>query len=122
MANRATHQDTTFHVGDTIRVHHEITEGEKSRIQHFDGIVIAIKMSGDPTFIVRKIATNQIGVEKIFPLNAPVVKKIEVKRKGFTRRAKPRGQSPPNPRPRKNNLPILLLYLSSHYETIAVYE
>ncbi|MBT7915145.1 50S ribosomal protein L19 [Candidatus Bathyarchaeota archaeon] len=88
MANRATHQDTTFHVGDTIRVHHEITEGEKSRIQHFDGIVIAIKMSGDPTFIVRKIATNQIGVEKIFPLNAPVVKKIEVKRKGFTRRAK----------------------------------
>lgn len=88
MANRITHQDTTFHVGDTIRVHHEIKEGDKSRIQLFDGIVIAIKASGDPTFIVRKIASNQIAVEKIFPLHAPVVKKIEIKRKGFVRRAK----------------------------------
>lgn len=88
MANRATHQGTTFNVGDTISVHHEIKEGDKSRIQNFDGIVIAIKASGDPTFTVRKIASNQIGVEKIFPLNAPVVKKIEVKRKGFVRRAK----------------------------------
>ncbi len=88
MANRATHNETTFHVGDTIRVHHEIKEGDKSRIQLFDGIVIAIKASGDPTFTVRKIASGQIGVEKIFPLHAPVVKKIEVKRKGFTRRAK----------------------------------
>lgn len=88
MANSATHKDVTFHVGDTVRVHQTIKEGEKSRIQIFEGIVIAIKKSGDATFTVRKIAANQIGVEKIFPLNAPVVDKVEVKKTSFVRRAK----------------------------------
>ena len=88
MANRITHKDTTFHVGDTVRVHQSITEGEKSRIQIFEGVVIAISANNDPTFVVRKIATGGIGVEKIFPLNAPVVVKVEVKKTSFTRRAK----------------------------------
>lgn len=88
MANRITHKDTTFHVGDTVRIHQSLKEGDKSRIQIFEGVVIAIHGGGDPTFTVRKIATGEIGVEKIFPLNAPVVAKVEVKKSSFTRRAK----------------------------------
>lgn len=88
MANQITHKDTTFNVGDNVRVHQTIQDGDKTRIQYFDGIVIAIKKSGDPTFTVRKIGANQIAVEKIFPLNAPVVEQVEVKRQGSVRRAK----------------------------------
>ena len=88
MANQATHKDTTFHVGDTVRVHQTIKEGEKSRIQIFEGVVIAIHAKDDPTFVVRKIATGAIGVEKIFPLNALVVVKVEIKKSSFNRRAK----------------------------------
>jgi large subunit ribosomal protein L19 len=88
MANQLTHNDVSFHVGDTIRVHQSIKEGDKSRIQIFEGVVIAIHAKDDPTFVVRKIASGSIGVEKIFPLHAPVVNKIEVKKTSFTRRAK----------------------------------
>lgn len=88
MANSITHKGITFKVGDTIRVHQSIVEGEKSRIQIFEGVVIAIKASGDPTFTVRKIASGQIGVEKIFPLHAPSVTKIDIKKAGLARRAK----------------------------------
>ena len=88
MANQATHNDVSFHVGDTVRVHQTIKEGDKSRIQIFEGIVLAIKANNDPTFTVRKIASDQIAVEKIFPLHAPVVAKVEVKKTSFTRRAK----------------------------------
>lgn len=88
MANSIKHKEVSFHVGDTVRVHQTIQEGEKSRIQIFEGVVIAIHKKDDPTFVVRKIATGGIGVEKIFPLNAPVVEKIEVKKTSFTRRAK----------------------------------
>lgn len=88
MANQITHKEVTFHVGDTIRVHQSIKEGDKSRIQVFEGVVIAIKANDDPTFTVRKIGSNSIGVEKIFPLFAPVVDKVEVKKTSFTRRAK----------------------------------
>jgi len=88
MANNITHQETTFHVGDTIRVHQTIQEGDKSRIQVFEGLVIAIKKSGDPTFTVRKIASGGIGVEKIFPLHAPSLTKIEIKKPGRVRQAK----------------------------------
>lgn len=87
MANQLTHNDVSFHIGDTIRVHQSIKEGEKSRIQIFEGVVIAIHAKDDPTFVVRKIASNSIGVEKIFPLYAPVVSKVEVKKTSFTRRA-----------------------------------
>lgn len=88
MANSIKHKEVSFHVGDTIRVHQTIQEGEKSRIQIFEGVVIAIHAKDDPTFVVRKIASGGIGVEKIFPLNAPVVEKIEVKKTSFSRRAK----------------------------------
>ena len=88
MANSITHKGITLKVGDTIRVHQSIVEGEKSRIQIFEGVVIAIKASGDPTFTVRKIASGQIGVEKIFPLHAPSVTKIDIKKAGLARRAK----------------------------------
>lgn len=88
MANQATHNDITFHVGDTVRVHQTIKEGEKSRVQIFEGVVIAIHAKDDPTFVVRKIAIGSIGVEKIFPLHAPVVVKVEIKKTSFTRRAK----------------------------------
>jgi|SRR3989339_1493221 len=88
MANQIKHKDVSFKVGDTVRVHQSIKDGEKSRTQIFEGIVIAIKASGEPTFTVRKIATAEIGVEKIFPVNAPVVEKIEVKRTSSVRRAK----------------------------------
>lgn len=88
MANQLTHNDVTFQVGDTVRVHQSIKEGEKSRIQIFEGVVMAVHKKDDPTFVVRKIASNSVGVEKIFPLYAPVVTKVEVKKTSFTRRAK----------------------------------
>ncbi len=88
MTNQITHKETTFHVGDTIRVHQTIKEGDKSRVQIFEGVCIAIHAKDDPTFVVRKIATAGIGVEKIFPLHASVIEKVEVKKTSFTRRAK----------------------------------
>lgn len=79
----------TVSIGDTVRVHQEIEEGGKKRIQIFEGIVIAIKNSGiSKTFTVRKIGSNGIGVEKIFPVQLPSIQQIEVKRKGDVRRAK----------------------------------
>jgi len=77
-----------FRIGDTIRVHVKIKEGDKERIQVFEGIVIARK-NGDlrSTFTVRKTSFGQ-GVERIFPLHSPIIEKIEVTRKGRVRRAK----------------------------------
>ena len=77
-----------FRIGDTIRVHVKIREGDKERVQVFEGIVIARK-NGDlrSTFTVRKTSFGQ-GVERIFPLHSPVIEKIEVTRKGRVRRAK----------------------------------
>jgi len=78
----------SFRIGDTIRVHVKIREGDKERIQVFEGIVIARK-NGDlrSTCTVRKTSFGQ-GVERIFPLHSPVIEKIEVTRKGRVRRAK----------------------------------
>jgi large subunit ribosomal protein L19 len=77
-----------FHTGDTVRIHVKIKEGDKERIQVFEGIVIARK-NGDlrSTFTVRKTSFGQ-GVERIFPLHSPIIEKIEVIRKGRVRRAK----------------------------------
>ena len=96
-------KEVTLHVGDTVRVHYKLIEHEKvagktkrevkeethERTQAFEGIVIAIKGSG-PTcmFVVRRIGAGAIGIERIFPLLSPWIKKIEIKKLGLVRRAK----------------------------------
>jgi large subunit ribosomal protein L19 len=89
MSQHFVYQDQTISSGDTIRIHQEISEGGKTRIQMFEGIVIAIKNRGaGRSFTVRKVATNGIGVERIFPVQLPSIKKIELKRQGDVRRSK----------------------------------
>jgi len=89
MANRAKFDQTTFSVGDKVKVFQKIQEGDKIRIQPFEGIVIAIKGKGEnKMFTVRKIAADRIGVERIWPLNSPWIEDIKVLKKGKTRRAK----------------------------------
>lgn len=75
-------------IGDTVKVSVNIREGERERIQMFEGTVIAMKGSGvSETFTVRRVSYG-VGVERVFPLHSPNVKKVEVVRKGHTRRAK----------------------------------
>ncbi len=75
-------------IGDTVRVHVRITEGSRSRIQVFEGTVIAKKHGGNrATFTVRKVSYN-VAVERIFPMHSPFVEKIEVKSRHKVRRAK----------------------------------
>jgi len=77
-----------IHPGDTVRVHVRIQEGAKTRIQVFEGTVIAMKNAGiRATITVRKIS-NGVGVERIFPIHSPVVEKIEIKSRHRVRRAK----------------------------------
>ena len=77
-----------FKPGDTVNVHYRVREGDKERIQQYQGVVIARRGSGaNQSFIVRKISSN-IGVERIFPLYSPFISKIEIKRRGKVRRAK----------------------------------
>lgn len=83
----ATYND--FRVGDAIRVHSKIVEGEKERVQIFEGTVISISGKGETkSFTVRKIATGAIGVERIWALNSPSIVKVEVKKHGNVKRAK----------------------------------
>ncbi|MBU0576671.1 50S ribosomal protein L19 [Patescibacteria group bacterium] len=82
-------RDQDISVGDTITVHQEVTEGDKKRIQIFEGIVIVVKNRGNnKSFTVRKIGADDIGVEKIFPVQLPSIIKIAVKRRGQVHRAK----------------------------------
>lgn len=75
-------------VGDTVKVHVKIKEGDKYRIQIFEGTVIAKKHGGiNETFTVRRVA-HGCGIERVFPLHSPVVDKVEVVRSGKVRRAK----------------------------------
>ena len=78
-----------FNVGDTVRVHFRIVEGDKERIQIFEGVVIGRKGKEGPQarFTVRRVAYNE-GVERVFPLHSPRVEKVEVVREGHVRRAK----------------------------------
>ena len=77
-----------FEIGDTVDVHTRILEGEKERIQIFNGVVIARSGSGSrEMFTVRRIVAGE-GVERKFPLHSPKISKIEVKRSGVSRRAK----------------------------------
>ncbi len=78
-----------FRAGDTLKVGIIIKEGDKSRIQHFEGVCIAVRGSGvNKSFRVRKIGANNVGVEKTFPLYSEGLDSIEVVRKGSVRRAK----------------------------------
>ena len=89
MSQYLTYQDQSIQVGDTIAVHQNIKEGEKSRVQIFEGVVISVQnRQENKSFTVRKIASGAIGVEKIFPVDLPSISKIQVKRKGEVRRAK----------------------------------
>ena len=74
--------------GDTVRVHVKIKEGDKYRIQLFEGVVLAIKRHGiSSTFTVRKVSSGY-GVERIFPLHSPILEKVEVMKSGKVRRAR----------------------------------
>jgi large subunit ribosomal protein L19 len=96
-------KSVVFHVGDTVRVHYKLIEHEKvagktkrevheetrERTQVFEGIVIAIKGTGVNTmFMVRKIGAGTIGIERIFPVQSPWIRNLEVKKSGEVRRAK----------------------------------
>lgn len=88
ITNAQLKETTPFRVGDTVSVDVRIVEGTKSRIQKFEGVVIAKRHAGvAETFTVRKISNN-VGVERIFPLHSPNVENITVVRKGKVRRAK----------------------------------
>jgi len=89
MANQVKINDTVFSVGDKVKILQKIQEGDKTRLQPFEGIVIAIKGDGEnKMFTVRKIAAGSIGVERIWPLNSPWIDNIKVIKKGQVRRAK----------------------------------
>jgi large subunit ribosomal protein L19 len=81
-------QIPTFRVGDSVRVHTRVVEGDKERIQIFAGIVIGRKGRGlNETFTVRRISYGE-GVERVFPMHSPRIAKIEVEKQGHIRRAK----------------------------------
>lgn len=87
--NARVNEDPSFRTGDTVAVHLKITEGDKSRIQIFQGVCTAMKEKGRITghFRVRKIS-NGYGVERVFPWHSPNVAKIEVLQRGKSRRSK----------------------------------
>ena len=81
--------EINFRVGDKIKVVTRVKEGDKTRLQNFEGIVISLR--GKPEnkfFTVRKIAQDAVGVERIWPVNSPGIEKIDVVKKGNVRRAK----------------------------------
>jgi large subunit ribosomal protein L19 len=89
MANSFNYQSDTINVGDQISVQQKITEEGKTRLQSFAGIVIAVSGRGaNQSFIVRKIASGNIGVERIYPVASPNIASITVKSRGKVRRAK----------------------------------
>jgi len=77
-----------FRVGDAVRVHVRVKEGDKERIQVFEGLVIRRRGAGNgETFTVRKVASG-VGVERIFPIQSPLVTKVEIKSRGYVRRSR----------------------------------
>lgn len=83
MSLKVSHKDVEFGVGDSVRVHLNIKEGEKERTQIFEGMVLAIKNRLEGKSItVRRIGAADVGIERIFPLASPFVEKIEVVKKG----------------------------------------
>lgn len=89
MAQHTNIKGVSFSVGDTIKVHQKIKEGDKTRIQIFEGVVMAIRnRETGRTFTVRKLATGGIGVERIYPHATPIIERIELMQQGAVRRAK----------------------------------
>lgn len=83
MGLKTLHNETEFGVGDRIRVHQKIKEGEKERSQIFEGMVIALKNRKEgKTITLRRIGVGNIGIERIFPLTSPLLEKIEVVKRG----------------------------------------
>lgn len=79
---------TEFTIGDTVKVHTKVVEGEKERVQVFSGVVIARKGNGvQGSFTVRRISYGE-GVERVFPIHSPRIDKVEVEHRGKVRRAK----------------------------------
>ena len=88
-AQIASKEIPAFRAGDTLRLGVEIKEGEKKRVQTFEGVVIGRSGNGvDATFTIRKLGANNIGVERIFPLYCESLQAIKVLRRGDVRRAK----------------------------------
>lgn len=84
MALKTKLKDTEFAVGDTVRVVQSVQEGDKEREQTFEGMVIGIKgKAGTKTFTVRRIGSQKIGIERIFPVDLPTIKKVSVVKKGL---------------------------------------
>ena len=84
MALKAQHKDIIFGVGDTVKVFQVIKDGDKEREQAFEGMVIGIKgETVNKSFTVRKVGEQKIGIERIFPLSAPTIQKVELIRKGL---------------------------------------
>lgn len=78
-----------FRAGDTVKVHYRVVEGDKTRIQPFEGIVISTRGSGlSKSFVVRRIGADNVAIERIFPLYSPNIAKLEVVKHGLVRRAK----------------------------------
>lgn len=87
-SERSRKEPANFGVGDTVRVHTKVVEGDKERIQIFSGVVIGRRGRGlNSTFTVRRISYGE-GVERVFPVHSPRVEKVEVERQGSVRRAK----------------------------------
>lgn len=77
-----------FNPGDTVNIHYRVREGEKERIQQYEGVVISMRGAGaSRTFTVRKISNN-VGVERIFPIVSPYIAQVDIKKRGRVRRAK----------------------------------
>lgn len=82
-------KEHSFNVGDNVIVNYQIIEGDKARIQPYEGVVIGIKGSGNSkTFTVRRLSVGSVGVERIFPYYSPKIESVVVKSSGKVRRAK----------------------------------
>lgn len=102
MAIQFKHNDQIFSVGDTVKVNYKIKEKDKERIQAFDGIILAIKGTGDnKNFVVQKSASADVKVERIFPVNSPWIDSIKKLRSPKTKIRRAKLYYLRNPRARK---------------------
>ncbi|HLL61336.1 MAG TPA: 50S ribosomal protein L19 [Candidatus Nitrosocosmicus sp.] len=89
MANVITVKDIELHIGDTVKITYKFKEGEKSKEQLFEGIMIKVRGEGDnKMFTVRKVGKDKIGIERVFSILSPYIDKIQVVKHASVRRAK----------------------------------